>query len=507
MGLSREKIKEWLSNRYNLAFLALFIAAVIIRIYYFSLTKNQPLWWDEGEYGLKAKAFAFGTPLTGWYGAREVVVPLLFSFILKLGGTEASFRFLQLIVSCATVFMVYVLGKEMFDKKTALIAALIISVNAVHLFFTDRILTYLWAPLFFLLTFYLFYQWYLNDKGRKYLYAFSIVGAIGVSVYGSLAFGLLAIALFLLITERFSFLKKKEIWIAALTGFIFLIPQFIYSKIVYGVFIGRWAGLQSSKPENNFSLLFGYFKMFPHLFGWVFAIIIAIGAAYMLIFLLFSWDLISKNQNKTVKSYILTILWALCVLGFYTYVGVGWGVVYDGFILSALPALALMPSGLVSLAFGLKFDKRIINLVIILVLAFGAYSQLGYANSIINGKLSSFDSVKFAGEWIKANSEPGDIIISSSLPQMTYYSERETYPFQRHTSVFDDTIVRTTEEEFDKFVAEKKPKYITDSIWENVPQWVHEYAAKHNDALVPVQAYFLDSEKKQLSLVIYEVRY
>jgi hypothetical protein len=121
--------------------------------------------------------------------------------------------------------------------------------------------------------------------------------------------------------------------------------------------------------------------------------------------------------------------------------------------------------------------------------------------------LTSFDSIKYAGEWIKENSNPEDIIISASLPQMTYYSERETYPFVRHTSVSDDPTIRETEEDFEKFVAEKKPKYITDSLWEPVPDWVHGYASKHNDTLIPVQGYYLDEAKTQISLIIYEVKY
>lgn len=506
-----EKIVNWLKKPDNLLLIGILLFALIIRIYYFILTKNQPLWWDEGEYGLKAKAFAFGTPLTGWYGAREVFVPFIFSLILRLGGTEVSWRILQLVISFMTVLFVYFLGKEMFNKRTALIATLIIAVNGIHLFFTGRILTYLWAPLFFLLTFYLFYKGYVkqedNKNRKKFLYAFPVVAALGLSVYGSLAFGLLAIVLFLFITEGFNFLKKKEIWIMALIGFLCLVPQFIYSKIVYGAFVGRWAGLQSSKPPSDFSLLFGYFKMFPHLFGWIFTILITLGAVYIIMLLFTSLDLLSKNKSKTLNSYLLIFLWALCVLGFYTYVGVGWGVLYDGFILSSLPALALMVSGLISFISSLKIKKRLIFFVLLIILAFGAYSQINYGNNLIKGKINSFDGVKYAGEWIKENSNPGDIIISSSLPQMTYYSERETYPFLRHTPVADDLTVRTTEEEFKKFVEEKKPRYIIDSIFEYVPEWVHQYPVKYNATLIPVQGYFLDEAKTQISLIIYEVKY
>jgi len=43
----KEKIKIWLKDPYNLVILGVIIFAFAIRLYYFSLTKNQPRWWDE----------------------------------------------------------------------------------------------------------------------------------------------------------------------------------------------------------------------------------------------------------------------------------------------------------------------------------------------------------------------------------------------------------------------------------------------------------------------------
>jgi 4-amino-4-deoxy-L-arabinose transferase-like glycosyltransferase len=504
----KDKIKNWLTNKENLIFLGIIVIAIALRLYVFAVTKTQPLWWDEAEYGLKAKSFAFGTPTIGWYTAREIVVPFLFSLLSRFGGTEISWRILQLGVSIAIVFMVYFLGKQMFNKKIALIATSIISVNAVLLFFTGKILTYLWAPLFFLLTFYLFFQGYVNNKGKKYLYLLPVVAALGLATYGSLAFGIGAIVLFLFITEKFNFLKKKEWWIVALIGFISLVPQFIYSKITSGSFVARWAGLQSSRPASNFSLIFDYFKLSPHLFGWIFTIFIAIGIIYMLLMLLLSYKLVLKNQSHLLKSYLLVLLWALAVLGFYTYVSVGWGVTYDGFVLSLLPALAFVGAIGINLIYELKFNKKILLGVIFLILILGSFYQVTYARGMILNKVNSFDSVKYAGLWIKENSNLNDSVVSSSLPQMVYYSERVTYPYAlTQSSLNVPSNLYKTEQEFEKEVISKKPKYITDSVWEQVPQWVHEYPAKHNSTLVPVQVYYLDAQKTQPSLIIYEVKY
>src|SRR2546423_3270696 len=84
---------------YDLIFLALIVCALALRIYYFFLTKDQPLWWDEAEYMLKAKALAFGTPETGWYKSRPVLLPFLAAGLFKLGIGESAIRLLWVALS------------------------------------------------------------------------------------------------------------------------------------------------------------------------------------------------------------------------------------------------------------------------------------------------------------------------------------------------------------------------------------------------------------------------
>ena len=56
----KNKIIKWVRNPYNATFILILILAIAIRIYYFALTYNQPLWWDEAEYMNIANRFAFG---------------------------------------------------------------------------------------------------------------------------------------------------------------------------------------------------------------------------------------------------------------------------------------------------------------------------------------------------------------------------------------------------------------------------------------------------------------
>ena len=52
------KYEKWMRDPHNLLFALLIIFTIGIRLYYFSMTANQPIWWDEGDYLALAKEFA-----------------------------------------------------------------------------------------------------------------------------------------------------------------------------------------------------------------------------------------------------------------------------------------------------------------------------------------------------------------------------------------------------------------------------------------------------------------
>ena len=101
--------------------------------------------------------------------------------------------------------------------------------------------------------------------------------------------------------------------------------------------------------------------------------------------------------------------------------------------------------------------------------------------------------MKLAGEWIKENSYEKDNIISSAVPQITYYSERATYHYPENGSDFEETI------------GKYNPKFMVLSIWEKSPDWVYNYPLKYNNSIIPVQAWFQNKEQTQLDTVIYQI--
>jgi len=104
---------------YQLGIVLLLIVSGIFYIYYYILTKNQAVWWDEAEYLLKAKNIAFSTPETGFWEGRPILFSIILAGLFKIGFSEGSIRLLLLFVSIGTVWLVYLFGKKLYDEKSA----------------------------------------------------------------------------------------------------------------------------------------------------------------------------------------------------------------------------------------------------------------------------------------------------------------------------------------------------------------------------------------------------
>src|SRR3989344_3035770 len=158
----KKKIKNWFKDYNNLALFSILLISIVIRFYFFFLTKNQPLWWDELAYGSLAKNF-----VTHFWDGTSMIVheteirplffPLLWSGLLRLGFSESFNRFLlSLLPSVLSVFLIYKIGYLIFNKKTGLISAAIFSVLWLNLFYSVRFLVHSLELLFLSFSIYLF---------------------------------------------------------------------------------------------------------------------------------------------------------------------------------------------------------------------------------------------------------------------------------------------------------------------------------------------------------------
>lgn len=107
---------------------------------------GRALWYDEAfavlfaEKGLSAMLYGTLTPVAG--GAADIH-PLLYYSLLNVwmnfvGQSPVAVRLLSVLLGVATVGLIYLLAKELFDRKTGLAAALITAVAPFHVQYSQE---------------------------------------------------------------------------------------------------------------------------------------------------------------------------------------------------------------------------------------------------------------------------------------------------------------------------------------------------------------------------------
>jgi hypothetical protein len=510
-----KKITNWLKNKYNFAFLALIVFAILFRIYYFLLTKNQPIWWDEAEYMNLARRFAFGS----YYmvdPARQVLFSFITSIFFRISNTELLPRLFLVVLSVASIFGVYYLGKEMYDKKVGLIAGLFMSVFYMNMFFTYRLINDVPSLAFFTFSAYFFYK-YFKTNSKKMLYLASIMIGIGTLFKLTTASLLFVVLIYLLVTEKLRFLKKKEIWIAALIFIVILLPYIIWGYFEYHGFVILKAQetIVNLTPNQNIlatwpGVMGSYINTLPwYLFSsttplyWFISLVIVFGLIILTMYkFVIGFDILLKqDKEKTIE---LSRSFYLILLLLVHFILVSLLITHneDRYILNSFPALFIIFGIFIMKGYD-YFDKKKLKtigiILVIVLIGIFCYLQIKQSDSTIKNKISSYGEVRDTANWLKDNTNSTDVIISSSAYQVRYYSMRDTYLFP------------PTEEEFKKMILEKHPKYFMVSVFEGQPDYADEKTPANAiksfqriNNLTLVRAYFTDASQTQWFIKVYQ---
>lgn len=493
---SNNKFKQLLKDRYFQLFLVIFSLAVILRLYYFLQTLNQPLWWDESEYMALAKHFAgYNQWITGVRWSREAAVSFIWSIFLRINSSEIFPRIIQFLASVSIVPVSYLLGTELYSKRIGIYAAVFSSVFWIYLFHSYRLHLYLWAPVVYGLALLLFYKAYNRNDKRLMSLSFAI-GFFGLSIYYSIVFSIIVFLIFLLLVERVSVIKNKNYWLSAAIGLICLIPYFAYSYLATGKFVPRLGQqLSASISEGGIfhaSKLSTYFIMMPSQLYLALFILFLIGAVTLFLTIFLGHDLIKTDKKVRADLFVLlSWLTPVLILSIVGSIGLGHAF-WSEFMMAAFPAMLIISA--VGLSEIEKNVSRISNskmlglAVVIIFFLLVAFQNVLSAGSLIDAKKESYSEIRDAGMWIKEHSEDRDIIVSKSVPQITYYSNRYVYNLADDKSQFDS--------ELEKY----HPRFMVLSTYESHPKWVQQYIGNNTDWRV-VQTY---TQQSQPVVIIYE---
>lgn len=248
----------------------------------------------------------------------EQMPPLYFYsvyFLFKIFGyTTFVVRMYSAFLGVGSIYAFYILGKELFDKKTGIIGAFLLSVNYFHLFYSQESRPYIFLFLFGILSFYRLIVFIKNPTRRNALF-YAIFAAILINSHFFGLFALLSqyfiLMFFWIISEKEA---RKAFFINALisgivTGILFLPAVPILIKVS-----------QIKEFWIPFPTLDIYTLIFKEFFGNSEILLTLVSILILFYFLRIAKEKDFRIQykliveNKTIFSFTILIPWIIIVI-------------------------------------------------------------------------------------------------------------------------------------------------------------------------------------------------
>lgn len=165
---------------------------------------NQSLWLDEAISANVAQ-MPIGEIIKN-FSIHDFHPPFYYLFLNVwqniFGNNVAALRLSSILCSLITIYFVYLIGKKIKDKKIGLLAALILTLNPLFVYFSQELRMYSMATMWLTIGFYFF----IKIKNKKY----NLKDLILFNLMMALAFGTFYGSIFLIASFAIYFLIKKE---------------------------------------------------------------------------------------------------------------------------------------------------------------------------------------------------------------------------------------------------------------------------------------------------------
>lgn len=145
--------------------------ALVLRL----INLNQSIWLDEAINIVNAKnldflSFISKYPLGDFHPPGYFA--LLWAWIRLFGTSEIAVRVPSVILGVGSVWLTYLLGKDLFNKKVALLSAVFLSVGPLHVYYSQEARMYSLAVFSAVLSFYFLTK--LVKENKKYAVAYML---------------------------------------------------------------------------------------------------------------------------------------------------------------------------------------------------------------------------------------------------------------------------------------------------------------------------------------------
>jgi hypothetical protein len=194
--------------------------------------------------------------------------------------------------------------------------------------------------------------------------------------------------------------------------------------------------------------------------GLVFTVLLVAGTALLLDWVRKPRELLRGDSPKLADKF-LVFLWLIGMIVFFGAIVRGF---HDRYLIVAMPALFLT-IGLAVAELALR-ARRIHRLaptfIAAAVLIAGGAQFLPESDKAFHSRVRSQEDLRVAAEWIKARTSPEDTLMSLSMPQLTYYTERATLR------------IPEKRDDYEVALGQQKPRFVILTRYEKHPKWIRE---------------------------------
>ena len=339
----------------------------------YNLSEVPPYHADENFYVTSTRNMVnsgdYITPM--YHSEKRFAKPILFYWLVAIsyktfGVDLFSARLVSSFFGSLCIPLIYIIAQRIFDRKTALISALILPGCYLHFQIARWAITDMTLNFFILATFYFFIRGSQDklNKGTSYYLAYLCMG-LGFMIKGPLAIAIPALVIggFIFILRDWEKLSQLRIGYGIAILSIIILPWFIIMLAIHGnEFKNHILGAElRDRIVHDIPFSLYYFGVTIRYFlPWSFFFIAAIVVKFQLIsttprepflkkdHLLFLPNLLKVSyHNMTLKDnqpFLFSLLWVACPLLLFTL----FRIEHSRYMLPASPALAMITAHFLS---------------------------------------------------------------------------------------------------------------------------------------------------------------
>jgi mannosyltransferase len=279
------------SSRYLQILVILTIVGAFLRLFQLG---TASLWLDEATTLNIARQSL--TQIWGYLSSASEYHPPLFywmeHFMLAFGQSEQVLRLIPAIVGILTIPAFYIVGTELFDRNTGILAAALLTFSPFHLFYSQEARDYALMLLLFSLAFFFFLR-LLKSWGRKDALLFGIFAGLALWGHFYAFVPLLGLFIFALALKARDMIRDPRtaipLVISILVFTLLTLPLIYYAVQLFGQITGS-APTFGIQGWGTVSLTFVQISGFSEILACTFLAIFVVGVT----------SLFLKNRAKAV---------------------------------------------------------------------------------------------------------------------------------------------------------------------------------------------------------------